>query len=53
MSERAITPCCKHVVDKQGREIAHLCEQHQKEFDERRAAAVASCSHVNRDLVGG
>jgi hypothetical protein len=28
------------------------CQEHEREFIARHAAAVASCSHANRDLVG-
>lgn len=45
---------CEHTVDGHGRNWwSKICIQHKKEFDMRHAAARASCSHVNRDLVGG
>jgi hypothetical protein len=31
--------------------MTHLCSEHKHEFDARHAAAVLSCSHVNKDLT--
>jgi hypothetical protein len=47
-------PCgCEYVRDGREREtLTKLCIPHKKEFDQSHAAAVATCSHVNRDLLG-
>jgi hypothetical protein len=43
---------CEITTDHRGNEqLSILCIPHKKEFDMRHAAAVESCSHVNRDLV--
>lgn len=45
---------CEYSIDKRGQESwSRLCMEHEREFIERHMAAVASCSHVNRDLTGG
>ena len=45
---------CEFIVDKRGQEtMTKVCQEHENEFIARHAAAVASCSHVNLDLVGG
>lgn len=44
---------CEWTRDRAGREQwSQMCMGHEHEFIVRHAAAVASCSHVNRDLVG-
>jgi hypothetical protein len=44
---------CEYTVDSRGREcITKMCMEHDLEFIVRHAAAVASCSHANRDLTG-
>lgn len=44
---------CEYTVDKRDQQrISKMCQEHEIEFIARHAAAVASCSHVNRDLVG-
>ena len=47
-------PCgCEYAVDPRGSErYTKMCQEHEIEHITRHAAAVASCSHVNRDLVG-
>lgn len=55
MSNKTVkTPCgCEYTVDARGREEwSQMCQEHEQEAIVRHAAAVASCSHVNRDLVG-
>jgi hypothetical protein len=43
---------CEYTVDERGREqVSKMCQEHEAEFIVRHAAAVASCSHVNRDLI--
>jgi hypothetical protein len=46
-------PCgCEYTRDSRDREEHTVfCVPHKKEFDMRHAAAVASCSHANYDLV--
>jgi hypothetical protein len=45
---------CEFTRDKNGREqITNMCIEHEHQFIVRHAAAVASCSHANRDLTGG
>jgi hypothetical protein len=45
---------CEYTVDKRGNElITRMCMEHEQEYTARHAAAVASCSHANRDLTGG
>lgn len=44
---------CKFTRDAAGRELmSDVCQEHESEFIVRHAAAVASCSHANRDLIG-
>jgi hypothetical protein len=44
---------CEYTVDSRGREeVTRMCQEHETEHITRHAAAVLSCSHVNRDLVG-
>lgn len=44
---------CEFTTDAKGREqMSQMCMEHEVQFIERHAAAVASCSHANRDLVG-
>jgi len=53
--DRAGVACgCEFTTDSRGREeISRMCQVHEIEFIVQRAAAVASCSHINRDLVEG
>ena len=53
--DRAGVACgCEYTLDKHQRELmTQVCMEHEVEFIVRHADAVASCSHVNRDLVGG
>jgi hypothetical protein len=46
-------PCgCEFSRDARGREaMTMICDQHRPEFNQRHAAAVLSCSHMNQDLV--
>ena len=45
---------CEYTVDGRGREQhTKFCMEHETTFIARHAAAVASCSHINRDLVEG
>jgi|HubBroStandDraft_1064217.scaffolds.fasta_scaffold447275_2 hypothetical protein len=52
---KADKPCgCKHATDRHGQEYwAQVCQEHEAQRIALHLAAVASCSHVNRDLVGG
>lgn len=44
---------CEYTVHRNGaEEISKVCQEHELEFIVQRAAAVASCSHVNHDLIG-
>jgi hypothetical protein len=43
---------CEYTVNARDREeMTQMCQEHEAEHIARHAAAVASCSHVNRDLV--
>ena len=49
-----VTCGCEYTVDNRGRkEWSKMCMEHETTFIARHAAAVASCSHINRDLVEG
>ena len=44
---------CEFVRDARDDErVSKLCMEHEQEFIVRHAAAAASCSHINRDLIG-
>jgi len=44
---------CEYTVDRHQREeMSKFCMEHELEFIARHAAALGSCSHANRDLVG-
>lgn len=50
--DRAGATCgCEYTVERNQEQITRVCQEHEAEFIVRHAAAVASCSHVNLDLI--
>lgn len=43
---------CEYTVKGNQETMSKMCQEHEMEHAARHAAAVASCSHANRDLVG-
>jgi hypothetical protein len=42
---------CEYIHVREREEVSKMCQEHEIKFIMRHAAAVLSCSHVNRDLV--
>ncbi len=48
---KVAAPCgCAYTIDRHQREVVvSSCAEHEREWIERHAAAVASCSYIHRD----
>ena len=54
LDRKGVACGCEYTVDKRGsEEITRMCQEHEAEHIVMAAAAAASGSHVNRDLVDG